>query len=56
MKKDREETQQTGSIGLAPYIGFFTAGWGFLGPIVVIVFFLIAQGLVVAADYWLSKW
>ncbi len=56
IKKEREEVQQKGSVSFKSYVTYFTAGWGYLGVIVVILFFLGSQGMMIAADYWLSEW
>jgi hypothetical protein len=56
VKKDREESQQEGSVKITSYIAYFTAGYGLLAPLIVLLFFLIAQGCIVASDYWLSQW
>ncbi|RNA03236.1 multidrug resistance-associated 4-like, partial [Brachionus plicatilis] len=56
IKKEREEVQQKGAVGWSAYIAYFTAGFGYLGVIVVIVLFIAAQTMTISADYWLSIW
>jgi hypothetical protein len=56
IKKEREEVQQQGAVGLSSYLAYLTAGWSYVGPLVVLFFFLATQALIVASDYWLSEW
>ncbi len=56
VKKDREEVQQKGAVGLNSYMTYLTAGWTLFGPIIVVLFFLLSQSLIVGSDYWLSEW
>jgi ATP-binding cassette subfamily C (CFTR/MRP) protein 2 len=56
IKKEREEVQQKGAVSLSAYISYFTAGWGYFGVILVLFFFLASQGMMIAADYYLSFW
>jgi ATP-binding cassette subfamily C (CFTR/MRP) protein 2 len=56
LKKDREEVQQKGAVDFSSYVAYFTAGWGYFGVILVLFFFLASQGMMIAADYYLSFW
>ncbi|CAF0837577.1 unnamed protein product [Brachionus calyciflorus] len=56
IKKEREEVQQKGAVGWNSYVAYFTAGAGYFGIISIILLFLAAQGMTIAADYWLSIW
>nr|UOU03341.1 ATP-binding cassette subfamily C4-1-2 [Brachionus rubens] len=56
IKKQREEVQQRGAVGWSSYVAYFTAGAGYFGIISVLILFLAAQGMAIAADYWLSIW
>ncbi len=56
LKKDREEVQQMGAVGLKSYTAYLSSGWGFVGPIIVMFFFATTQATIVLADYLLSDW
>lgn len=56
INKEREEVQQKGAVGWNSYVAYFTAGAGYFGIISVMLLFLAAQGMTIAADYWLSIW
>ena len=55
-RKEREETQQNGSVSWRLYFDYFFAGGGFLGTFLVMLLFLAAQSMIVACDYWLFLW
>jgi hypothetical protein len=56
MKKEREEAAQMGAVGWNAYVSYFTAGAGYFGALGVFFFFIAAQGMTIAADFWLSNW
>jgi hypothetical protein len=51
-----DEKRDTGAIGWKIYINYITAAFGFIAPIILMLLFLITQGLLVGADYWVSNW
>lgn len=55
-KKERQESTNKGTIAFKSYLAYFTAGTGYFGLIALVLIFLMAQGLVVYANYWLSIW
>lgn len=59
IKKDREEQQQSGSVGWRTYYLYFTGGGNFLGVVsafLVVFLFVASQALMIVTDYWLSYW
>lgn len=38
------------------FFNYFRVGGGYIGAILILLFFVVGQLLVVSADYWVSSW
>lgn len=53
---DNREKRVFGALSWMTFVNYFRVGGGIVGAILILSMLLISQGLVVAADYWVSTW
>ena len=54
--EDNKEKRVFGALSWMTCFNYFRVGGGIVGSILTLSLLLISQGLVVAADYWVSTW
>jgi hypothetical protein len=54
--KQYDEYRETGQITWAVFAAYFNSVLGVFGPVLIILIYMIAQALLVGADYWASYW
>jgi hypothetical protein len=50
------EQKESGSIRASVYLSYLKIGVGFVGPIILVVLFVLVQFLISFSDYWISYW
>jgi hypothetical protein len=53
---DYDEKREKGTIKASVYLAYFKIAVGYVGPILLLFFFLASQVLLSGTDYWLAFW
>jgi hypothetical protein len=54
--KDNSEKKESGSLESSVVLTYLRIGMGIIGPILLLIIFLVVQILLSFGDYWLSYW